>query len=130
MSDPSGPAAVPTHPAIDDDAVARLRARAGAPPATAESGASPGPGSVSVPGSAPDGAPLPAGRAAAWKARARQAATPVVARVRNELDRATSGEVALLRAEVAELRAELARMRAEHQATLAVLREDRRVDRG
>ena len=50
----------------------------------------------------------------------------MVARVRIELDRAASGEVAALRAEVAQLRAELTRLRAEHDAAIAALREDRR----
>jgi hypothetical protein len=60
------------------------------------------------------------------KSKARRAATPVVARVRTELDRAASGEVAALRAEVAELRAEVTRLRAQHDAAIAALREDRR----
>jgi hypothetical protein len=57
-------------------------------------------------------------------------ATPVVARVRHELDRAAVGEVTALRAEVAELRAELTRTRAEHAAAIAALQEDRRSPSG
>lgn len=103
----------PIHPAIDDDAVARLRQRAGASadPSIGERA------EVHDPG---------AGTGSRLRSTARRAAGPVVSRVRSELDRATGGEVAALRAEVAELRAELARLRAEQQAVLAAFREDRR----
>lgn len=104
----------PIHPAIDDDAVARLRQRAGAP-------------SVEVSANESVAGPEPAaGAGSRLRSTARRAAGPVVSRVRSELDRATGGEVAALRAEVAELRAELARHRAEQQAVLAAFREDRR----
>ena len=109
-TDPTATGSGTSHPAIDPDAVARLRERAGAP------AAAPAPGVIQP----------PVATASKLKTKARQAATPVVARVRIELDRAASGEVAALRAEVAQLRAELTRLRAEHDAAIAALREDRR----
>lgn len=106
-----------THPAIDHDAVDRLRRRVGAPETPTDA----------APDASSDPAPaVPATTAARVKAKARQVATPVVARVRTELDRAASGEVESLRGEVAELRAELARLRAEHAAAIAALQEDHR----
>lgn len=102
-----------SHPDIDAQAVARLRQRLGTPPPD-------------------DQAPLvtdhprpasPPGTAAKAKATARRVATPVVAKVRHELDRAASGEVAALRAEVAALRDDLERTRAEQAAALAALDE-------
>ncbi|MBK6855217.1 MAG: hypothetical protein IPG97_01255 [Microthrixaceae bacterium] len=107
-SDPVGV----TYPVIDAEAVARLRTRVGAAQNQANL----------------EDTPLqsaPAGTARI-KAQARRVATPVVARVRSELDRATAGEVAALRAELAELRAEVTRLRAEQEAALAAQREDRR----
>ena len=130
-----------SHPAVDPEAVARLRQRLapGGPdaPAGAAGGDGPAgepsgsPGSAGSAGSAGAGGggagsapPATAGQRA--RAAARRVATPVVARVRHELDRAAAGEVAALRAEVADLRAELARTRAEHAAAIAALQEDRR----
>lgn len=102
-----------THPDVDEEAVEDLRRRAGSPVPTDASADDPSP-------------PGPATTSARLKARARQVATPVVARVRAELDRAAAGEVAALRSEVAELRAEVQRLRAEQAAALAALAEDRR----
>lgn len=106
-----------THPAVDPDAVERLRLGGGAAaPADAPTDAS-----ATHPQSA--GPPTTAAR---LKAKARQVATPVVARVRSELDRAAGGEVEVLRSEVAELRAEVSRLRSEHAAAIAALQEDSR----
>lgn len=58
------------------------------------------------------------------KARAKRLAAPVVARAREEVVKATAGDLVALRAEVAELRADLVRQRAEHQAELAALHEE------
>lgn len=67
----------------------------------------------------PDPAP-PAG----WKAKARAAAAPVVARAREEVVRATASDVVALRGELAEVREELERQRAEHAAAIAALQEE------
>lgn len=107
-----------THPAVDPDAVQRLRLGGGAAnPAEAPTDAS---------AVVPAGSTAPPSAAARLKAKARQVATPVVARVRTELDRAAGAEVEALRAEVAELRAEVGRLRSEHAAAMAALQEDRR----
>lgn len=103
-----------THPAVDLDAVARLRQRAGAPARLPDAVAASTNDSASVETTT-----------AKLKARARRAATPVVAKLRYELDRAAAGEVSTLRAEVAELRSELARTRAECAAATAALHEER-----
>jgi hypothetical protein len=58
------------------------------------------------------------------KQRAQQLVAPLRARVREEIARAASDDVAALRAEVAELRSELERQRAEHAAALAALQEE------
>lgn len=102
-----------SHPDIDAQAVARLRDRLGTPPPDDQA-----PPVTDHPHPAP-----PAGTAARAKATARRVATPVVAKVRHELDRAASGEVAALRAEVAALRDDLERTRAEQAAALAALEE-------
>lgn len=102
-----------THPAVDQEAIELLRRRAGASGPT-DASAEPVP------------APEPNTTAARLKAKARQVATPVVARVRNELDRAAAGEIEALRAELDELRGEVNRLRAEHAAALAAYREDGR----
>lgn len=103
-----------SHPDIDAQAVARLRQRLGTPP----------PDDQAPPVTDhPRPASPPPGTAAKAKATARRVATPVVAKVRHELDRAASGEVAALRAEVAALRDDLERTRAEQAAALAALDE-------
>ena len=103
-----------SHPDIDAQAVARLRDRLGTPPPVHQ-------GSPAT--DHPRPASPPPGAAAKAKATARRVATPVVAKVRHELDRAASGEVAALRAEVAALRDDLERTRAEQAAALAALDE-------
>ena len=62
--------------------------------------------------------------AAAIKARARQAATPIIDKVRHELATAAEQEQVEVRAEVAELKELLLRTRAEHAAELAALHEE------
>lgn len=106
-----------THPDVDQEAVDQLRRRVGAS-AVEDTAAV-----IEAVGPAPE---VPGSTSARLKAKARQVATPVVAKVRYELDRATGGEVDSLRAEVAELRAEVSQLRAEHAAALAALEEDRR----
>jgi hypothetical protein len=103
-----------THPAIDEDAAARLRAQITDPQA-----GSPGTSIVLRPPDPPKATGL-----ARLKVAARRAAVPVIARLRQELDRAAAEELDGLRAEVAELRSELARTRAEHSAELAALHEE------
>ncbi len=107
-----------THPDVDQEAVDQLRRRVGA--STVE-GTTVTEDVVDL--ASPQGH---ASTSARLKAKARSVATPVVAKVRYELDRATGGEVDSLRAEVAELRAEVSQLRAEHAAALAALQEDRR----
>lgn len=58
------------------------------------------------------------------KDRARELVAPVRAKLRAEVVRAASDDVAALRAEVAELREELARQQAEHAAAIAALNEE------
>ena len=123
MNDPDTAGTAPergagtSHVAVDPEAVERLRARVGV--------AGRGPSSV-VPAGPRVEMVGPSEGPGGLKAQARKEATPVVARLRVELDRAAAGEVAALRSEVAELRAEIARLRAESEAAMAALREDRR----
>ena len=107
-----------THPAVDQEVVELLRRRAGAVPTDPSLAAASAEAAVT--------AVEPATTAERFKARARQVATPVVERVRHELDRATAGEVQALRSELDELRAEVNRLRSEQAAALAALAEDRR----
>lgn len=106
-----------THPAIDEEGAARLRAQLAGP----EPGAGPAPAAAAAPSPQAE-PPLTSGQKV--KAAARKAAVPVIARVRQELDRAGAEDLADLRAEVAALRAEVARIRAEHAAELAALHEE------
>ena len=85
-----------THPAIDDTAAARLRPNR----------------------------PTEEPKTTGLKASARKAAGPMIARLRQELDRAGAEDLAALRAEVAALREEVARLKAEHAADLAALHEE------
>ncbi|HEX2576683.1 MAG TPA: hypothetical protein VHK88_10075 [Aquihabitans sp.] len=103
-----------THPAIDVDAVSRLRRQLG----RAE------PRLVAVPTPAPAAvAPVPTTRA---RALASRLAAPVVARAREELARAARGELAALHAEIDDLREQLDRTRTTHAAEIAVLHEQLR----
>ena len=106
-----------THPAIDEAAAARLRDQVAAP-GSAIVHVEPSDGPTS-PG--PEPKPRSIDR---LKAKARRAAVPVVARVRQELDRAGAQDLAELRAEVASLREELVRTRAEQAAELAAIHEE------
>jgi hypothetical protein len=100
-----------THPAIDIDAVARLRRQLGRPEPQ-----------LRAVEAADTVAPLPTlgGRARAVAARL---AAPVVACARQELARAAAHEQAELRADLRDLRAELDRTRTAHAAQLAALHE-------
>ena len=100
-----------THPAIDEHAVAALR------DATDEPG-------TSIVLRQPEPTPPKPSPLARIKASARKAAVPVIARLRQELDRAGAEDLAGLRAEVASLREELARAKADHAADLAALHEE------
>lgn len=103
-----------THPAIDIEAVARLRRHLGRPEplltAIEPVIVVPGPARFS------DRARAVAGRLAA----------PVVERARLELARAVEREQAALHAELHELRADLDRTRTAHAAELAALHEQLR----
>jgi hypothetical protein len=111
-----------THPAIDDDAAARLRDQIDPP---ADPTSSPGTAIVLRPPDPPKPTAL-----ARLKGAARKAAVPMIARLRQELDRAGAEELSGLRAEVAELRDEVARTRAEHAAELAALHEELAAQQG
>ena len=124
------------HPAIDPEAVSRLKRRldrsspAEALPAdTTTSTASTGPaetrGSLDKPGIAGAGAGASASAKAKAVAVARRVTVPLVARVRHELDRAVARELEALRTEIDQLRREVARTRAEHAAAIAALQEER-----
>jgi hypothetical protein len=107
-----------THPAITDQAAATLKASLKGEPA-------PVPAAALVPAAPP--APQPGDgkwSAATLKARARQAATPIIDKVRHELATAAEQEQAELRAEVAELKDLIVRTRSEHAAELAALHEE------
>ena len=101
-----------THPAIDTDAAARLRARLGR-----ETAAEP----TEVPPTDPG---APTGTKAKVRATAKRVGAPVVGRARREVEAAVAREVEGLRREVEDLRAEVARLRAEHAAELVALREE------
>jgi len=106
-----------SHPALDPAAVDRLKASATGGTPAEDGDLSP---------DRPDADPVEAvGASARARATARRVATPVVARVRQELDRAVGREVEELRVEIAGLREELRRVTAEHAAAIAVLEEER-----
>lgn len=105
-----------THPAIDQGAVDRLKAKL----ATAIPATEPTATAVIPPPSASSMASV----ITRAKAAVRQAAAPVVARVRRELADAAAQDQADLHAEVAALREALGRTRAEHAAELAALHEE------
>ncbi|QXC62816.1 hypothetical protein KSP35_08575 [Aquihabitans sp. G128] len=103
-----------THPAIDADAVARLRRHLGRPEPV-------GPPSALVPIATP-----PATLGDRARALAGRVAAPLVERARQELARAAEHEQAALHAELHALRAELDRTRTTHAAELAALHEQLR----
>ncbi|CAN5640046.1 hypothetical protein BH10ACT1_BH10ACT1_38200 [soil metagenome] len=104
-----------THPAIDAEAVARLRRQLG----RADQ-----PSAATVP-TAPA---VPGPRSLTDRARAvaTRAAAPVIERARQELARAAEREQASVHAEIDQLRAELDRTRTTHAAELAALHEQLR----
>jgi hypothetical protein len=107
-----------THPAITDEAAATLKASL-----ASESDSKPASPPVPMVSRAADAADA-RWSAASLKARARQAATPIIDKVRHELATAAEQEQAELRAEVAELKELVLRTRAEHAAELAALHEE------
>ncbi len=103
-----------THPAIDLNALGRLRQHLGlSEPVDTVEASSP----------VAQGAATAAGRA---RALARRLAAPMVERARAELALGAAGQQAVLQAEVDELRRELVRTRTAHAAELAVLHEELR----
>jgi hypothetical protein len=98
-----------THPAVDPDAVTRLRRAAGDPPSQAL-----------VPSPRPQPGPTALARA---RALLRRASRPVVDKARHELAQAATRDQAALHAEVAALREELAATRADLEAQLAAIQE-------
>lgn len=103
-----------THPAIDMNALGRLRQHLGLrEPVDAAETSSPV-------------APRPLTAADHARSLGRRLAAPVVVRVRAELALAAAGQQAVLQAEVNELRRELVRTRTAHAAELAALHEELR----
>jgi hypothetical protein len=100
-----------THPAVDPDAVARLRRATGEPASEAL---------VLSTGAAE---PAPATTVARARAFLRRATRPVVDKARHELAQAATKDTEALHAEVASLREELSRTRADLEAQLAVIQE-------
>lgn len=100
-----------THPAIDIDAVSRLRRQLGRPePRLAVVTDVPAP-------------PRPVTFGDRTRVWAERLAAPLVDRARHELARAAQHEQAALHAEIDELRADLDRTRTAHAAEIAVLHE-------